>query len=359
MHAVPSPRPVLPDPAFWRGRRVLLTGHTGFKGAWTASWLAALGATVGGFALDPHTVPALWDVGGRPAGFDDRRGDVRDAGAVRRVIEETRPEIVLHLAAQALVRESHRRPLDTFATNVMGTVHLLEALREVDGVRAAVIVTTDKVYAEPARPHAHGEDDPLGGHDPYAAGKAACELAVASWRRSFLDGRVAVATARAGNVIGGGDWSADRLIPDAVRAWGAGRPLLVRRPTAIRPWQHVLEPVAAYLVLAERLVADPSLADAYNIGPDGGAVTVRRVVEAARAAFGRGEIDYATGPEGPHESERLELSNARARERLGIVPRWSPEEAIERTMRWYRDFEDGRSAAELCRRDLDAYGAGA
>ncbi len=260
--------PRRPDASFWRGKRVLLTGHTGFKGAWLALWLRRLGAEVTGVALPPADEPSLFtlaDVGGL---CDSHLQDIRDAARLAAVVKAARPQILLHLAAQALVRASYRDPVGTFATNAMGTAHVLDALRGLDGARVAVMVTTDKVYRNLEQAVPFRETDELGGHDPYSASKAAAEVVIASYRDAFLSEQgVAVASARAGNVIGGGDWSEDRLLPDAVRAWQAGEALHVRRPAAIRPWQHVLEPLAGYLILAETLWDRPALAGAYNFGP--------------------------------------------------------------------------------------------
>ena len=251
--------------------------------------------------------------------------DIRDADALADFIKAARPEVVFHLAAQPLVRASYREPRQTFATNVMGTAHVLDALRGLDSVRAAVMVTTDKVYRNNEWPWPYREDDALGGRDPYSASKAASEIAIASYRDAFLSAQgVAVASARAGNVIGGGDWSEDRLIPDAVRAWQAGQPLEVRRPQAIRPWQHVLEPLAGYLALAHKLWEQPALAGAYNFGPESSeATTVRELVEMARAAYGSGEVRYSEGTEGPHEAGSLALEVAKARMALGVRPKWT------------------------------------
>jgi len=283
--------------------------------------------------------------------------DVRDAAAIAGLIRAARPEIVLHLAAQPLVRRSYRQPLETFGSNIMGTAHVLDALRDLPGVKAAVIITTDKVYRNVETIFPYREDDALGGHDPYSASKAAAELVTASYRDAFLSAQgVAVATARAGNVIGGGDWSEDRLIPDAVRAWGEGRTLDIRRPDAVRPWQHVLEPLSAYLCLAERLVQNPALAGAYNFGPrTDEAATVREVVELARKVFGRGEATFAETPQGPHEAGLLALEIAKARETLGVAPRWNLVEGVTRTMNWYRGWLEGADVRGLCEADIAAF----
>ncbi len=351
----------LPDAAFWRGKRVLLTGHTGFKGAWLALWLQRLGAQVTGLALPAATQPSLFDLAGLAPGLDHRVADIRDAQAVAQVVRETQPEIVLHLAAQALVREGYRDPVATYATNVMGTVHLLEALRQHPGTRVAVLVTTDKVYRNREWVHPYREGDELGGHDPYSASKAASELAIASYRDAFLAQQgLALASARAGNVIGGGDWAADRLLPDAVRAWAAGQPLTIRRPQATRPWQHVLEPLAGYLRLAEALWQDAALAGAWNFGPHAHErATVQQVVELARGAWGGGSVHYEHAPGGPHEAGWLALETAKAQAQLGLQPRWALAQAVQRTLRWYRAQHEGADARALCLADLDAYEAAA
>lgn len=351
---------MIPAADFWRGKRVLLTGHTGFKGSWLALWLSRLGAVVTGVALPPDTTPALFELARVGADIDSHYCDIRDAAPLADLVHSARPEIVFHLAAQPLVRASYRQPVETFATNVMGTAHLLDALRGLPGVRVAVMITTDKVYRNNEWPYPYREDDALGGHDPYSASKAASEIVIASYRDAFLSTQgLAVASARAGNVIGGGDWAADRLIPDAVRAWQAGRPLEIRRPAAIRPWQHVLEPLAGYLVLAEKLWGQPELAGAYNFGPETAeAGTVREVIEQARSVYGAGEVLYGGGDAGPHEAGWLALEIAKARSVLGVRPRWALVEAIGRTLRWYRGQHEGADARALCEAELAAYEAG-
>lgn len=346
-----------PTADFWRGKRVLLTGHTGFKGSWLALWLHRLGAHVVGLSLPPATAPHLFGLAEVAASVDDVRCDIRDAAALAAAVRQARPEVVLHLAAQALVRPGYSDPLTTFSTNVMGTAHLLDALRGLDSVRAVVVVTTDKVYQNLEWPYPYREDDALGGHDPYSASKAAAELVVASYRASYLqDAGVAVASARAGNVIGGGDWAQDRLLPDAVRAWQAGITLDIRRPQAIRPWQHVLEPLAAYLVLAEKIWHQPTLAGAYNFGPaTHEAATVRHVVELARQAFPEGQVAWGDGQQGPHEAGWLALEVAKARTQLAVAPVWGLSIAVQRSMAWYRQQAEGVSARQLCLADIQAY----
>lgn len=349
----------LPTPSFWRGKRVLLTGHTGFKGGWLALWLRRLGAEVEGAALPPNTIPHLFGSAKIAEACVSRYCDIRDAAALAKLAREARPDVAFHLAAQPLVRAGYRDPVGTFASNVMGTTHLLEALRGVDSIRVAVMITTDKVYRNNEWAYPYREDDALGGRDPYSASKAACELVIACYRDAFLrEQGAAVASARAGNVIGGGDWSEDRLIPDAVRAWEAGRILEIRHPQAVRPWQHVLEPLAGYLTLAEQLWRRPDLAGAYNFGPQPHeAATVREVIEIARAAYGGGEVRYGGEAASFHEAGRLALETAKARSVLGVMPKWPLREAVERTMTWFRAQQAGAEARALCEADIAAYEA--
>lgn len=348
-----------PNPAFWRSKRVLLTGHTGFKGGWLALWLERMGALVTGVALEPATEPHLFGAARVSSVLDSHYCDIRDTHAIAHIVAQAQPEIVLHLAAQPLVRASYGAPLDTFSTNVMGTAYVLDALRAVSSVRVAVMVTTDKVYQNLEHFYPYREGDPLGGHDPYSASKAASELVIACYRAAFLADRgVAVASARAGNVIGGGDWSPDRLLPDAIRAWQNDEELHVRNPHATRPWQHVLEPLAGYLCLAEHLWTQPQLAGAFNFGPEPhAAATVEQVIAIARRTFGSGEVRYHKDTHKLHEATRLALETAKARHLLGCAPRWGLEESVERTMRWYRRFLDGEDARALCTSDIDAFEA--
>ncbi|MFM2279166.1 MAG: CDP-glucose 4,6-dehydratase [Pseudomonadota bacterium] len=344
---------------FWQGKRVLLTGHTGFKGSWLSLLLEEAGAEVHGLALAPDTEPSLYRLlhPGRSDGPDIV--DIRDRDAVAARVAAVQPEIVFHLAAQPLVRAGYRLPVETFETNVQGTVHLLDALRGAAAVRSIVVITTDKVYENEETGKPFVETDPLGGHDPYSASKAAAEIVTASYRRSFFAPKgVGVASARAGNVIGGGDWAADRLIPDAVRAFVSGKPLEIRRPEAIRPWQHVLEPLHGYMALAEALWANPDLAPAYNFGPDPeSAATVRIVLELSSHHFGDTEIRWGDGQEGPHEAGYLMLDSHRARADLGIRPQFTLAETLARTWTWYRRWQAGADVRSLCRDDIRAYRA--
>ena len=328
-----------------------------------------------GIALPPATQPSLFEAAGISALLDSHWCDIRDAQALAARVRAAHADIVLHLAAQALVRTSYARPLETFAANVMGTANLLEAVRTHGGahngghdgahegvrggVRVVVVVTTDKVYQNREWAYPYREDDPLGGHDPYSASKAAAEMVVASYRDSFLAAAgTALASVRAGNVIGGGDWAQDRLLPDAFRAWSTGQTLEIRRPSSVRPWQHVLEPLAGYLLLAEKLWHDAALAGAYNFGPHTSEVaTVRELVHLAQRAFGRGETAFAMHTQGPHEAGALTLEIAKAREVLGVVPRWSVAQAVERSMAWYRRYCEGAQPRSLCLADIDAYEA--
>jgi CDP-glucose 4,6-dehydratase len=282
-------------------------------------------------------------------------GDIRDFTVLKQTVNKCQPEIVMHLAAQALVRASYREPLATFETNVMGTVNLLEAIRGATCVKVALLVTTDKVYRNLEQMTPYPETAQLGGHDPYSASKAASEIVIASYRDAFLAQQgVAVAVARAGNVIGGGDWSEDRLLPDAIKAWQGGSVLQIRRPDAVRPWQHVLEPISAYLCLAQHAYSHPEAGSAWNFGPPD-AASVREVVQLARAGFGRGEIDFASEVTGPHEAGLLALDVTRAQRELGITPRWDLTTSVLRSVQWYRDYYDGQDAQALCERDIDAY----
>ncbi|MFN0066133.1 MAG: CDP-glucose 4,6-dehydratase [Limisphaerales bacterium] len=348
--------------AAYRGRRVLVTGHTGFKGSWLCEWLLALGAEVTGLALAPDTNPSLFEQLGLGRRMNSILGDIRNEGGVRRLVLETRPDRVFHLAAQPLVRRSYREPVLTWQTNVLGTIHLLEALRELTNPCVAVIVTTDKCYENREWVHGYREEDPLGGHDPYSSSKAGAEIAVAAWRRSyFKDSPVRLATARAGNVIGGGDWSEDRIFPDIIRALSRRQPVRVRNPRATRPWQHVLEPLGGYLTLAARLAVAPAgqgaLASAFNFGPGHEANrTVRELVEEVLRHW-PGQWQDASDPNAVHEAGLLQLSSDRAAALLGWSPVWGFAEAVRETVRWHHDAQDPDRVAALTRDQIAAYQA--
>ncbi|MBO0902986.1 CDP-glucose 4,6-dehydratase [Jiella sonneratiae] len=345
---------------FWQGRRVLLTGQTGFKGAWLGLWLERLGAGVTTVGLAPDTEPSLFQLLSPFSGQRHHVEDVRDLSALKDVVAAARPEIVFHLAAEALVRRSYADPVATFETNVMGTVNLLEALRFAPEAKAAVIVTTDKVYANDEAGRPFEEADRLGGKDPYSASKACCEIVVESYRRSFFAaGGPALATARAGNVVGGGDWAADRLIPDFVRALGRGEPLRLRAPLAIRPWQHVLEPLAGYLCLAERLAADPAgVPGALNFGPDPAQfASVAKVAETLGRAFDAPLAWLPAGGVHPPEAQHLRLSSRLAEAALGWRPLLPLGETLAWTAAWYRAHRDGADMRSVSLAQIAAYEA--
>ncbi|TFF22134.1 CDP-glucose 4,6-dehydratase [Jiella endophytica] len=345
---------------FWKGRRVLLTGHTGFKGAWLSLWLERLGAAVTAVALEPDTAPSLHAMLTPFAGQRQHLTDIRDLAALERIVAEARPEIVFHLAAEALVRRSYSDPVGTFGTNVMGTVNLLQALRRAPEAKAVVIVTTDKVYENDESGRPFEEKDRLGGKDPYSASKACAELVAASFRASFFaEGGPAIATARAGNVVGGGDFSADRLVPDFVRAVERGEPIRLRSPMAVRPWQHVVEPLAGYLMLAEALALRPSEApEAVNFGPDPAQfASVATVAEALGRAFERPLPWLPAGGVHPPEARQLRLSSRLAAERLGWRPLLSLDETLAWTAEWYRAQSSGAAMRQVTEAQIAAYEA--
>jgi CDP-glucose 4,6-dehydratase len=349
------------DPGFWAGKRVLVTGHTGFKGSWLSLWLQLLGAEVHGLALEPHTTPALFTEAGIAEGMHSVVGDIRSYEVVLAALRAVRPEVVLHLAAQAQVRESYASPVGTYATNVMGSVHVLEAARQTPSVRVLVNVTTDKVYENTGSARGYREDEPLGGFDPYSSSKGASELVTSAYRRSFFsDAGVAVASARAGNVIGGGDWASDRLVPDILRALQANVPVHIRNPDAVRPWQHVLEPVSGYLRLAERLSLDgEAVAGPWNFGPlDADAKPVSWIVEQMLRHWpGNQGWRVDSGPH-PHEAAYLRLDISKARTGLGWQPRWTLEQALEKIAAWHRGWHAGQDVRALTIEQIRAYASG-
>jgi CDP-glucose 4,6-dehydratase len=340
------------DPAFWRDRRVLVTGHNGFKGAWLCLWLQALGARVCGVSLAaPPTSPSLYELAGVQEGMEVSFAcDVRDAEALARAVRDARPEVVIHMAAQPLVRASFAQPAETFAVNALGTAYLLDAVRVREGVRAVVVVTSDKCYAPHAGGRPHVEEDPLGGEDPYSASKACAELVVQSYRDSFFGdaSSARVATARAGNVIGGGDFGAERLLPDLFRAVLAGEPLLVRSPEGVRPWQHVLSPLSGYLALAQALCESDRFVRAWNFGPAiDEALPVRALLERVGELWPGGIEWCVDAAEHPRENPALRLDSARARAELGWEPLLSLEDGLRLTVEWFRAYRDGEDVRAI------------
>jgi CDP-glucose 4,6-dehydratase len=323
------------NPRFWQGKKIFLTGHTGFKGSWMGAWLTRLGAHVTGFSLEPETTPSHFAL--LPKEYESLHGNIRDFDMLKRALLRTNPDIVIHMAAQSLVRRSYADPVGTYATNVMGTLHVLEAIRKAPSVRAALIVTSDKCYENRETMIPYAERDPIGGHDPYSSSKGCAEILTSSMRRSFfLDSQCLVASVRAGNVIGGGDWAADRLIPDCIRAWTQHKPVRIRNPRAHRPWQHVLDPLCGYLRLIEALLAGQSaFAKGWNFGPPlDSAWPVEKVVNAVKVQLPG--FDFFVEPSKEHEANLLTLDSEQARRELGWRPCWGIETALEKTLEWYR-----------------------
>lgn len=351
-------------PEFWRNKRVFLTGHTGFKGSWLSVWLADMGAEVTGFALAPDTAPCMFDAA-RVASHIRQSiiGDIRDAQVLRDAMAAARPEIVIHMAAQPLVRYSYAHPVETYATNVMGTVHTLEAVRHLPGVRAVVVVTTDKCYENKERDAGYREDEPMGGYDPYSSSKGCAELVVSAYQRSYFPSKsypkhgVALASARAGNVIGGGDWSVDRLIPDAIKAFEARTPLLIRNPGATRPWQHVLEPLAGYLILAQQLFDQgAAFSGGWNFGPgDADARSVASVVDLLIARWGGPASWVQDGAPQPHEAHFLKLDCTKAQQQLGWHPKWGLDRAMDAIVAWHQAFMNGNDMRDVTLSQINTY----
>lgn len=347
----------------WKDKRVFITGHTGFKGGWLALWLSHLGAQIRGFALDPYTSPNLFETARIANKIDDVRGDIRDAAALERAIRDFAPEVIFHLAAQPLVRLSYADPITTLETNVIGTARVLDAARRTPSVRAIVVVTTDKCYENKEWVWGYRETDPLGGYDPYSSSKACAEIVSAAFRQSYFpiekheEHRVAIATVRAGNVIGGGDWSSDRLIPDLIRGFASGKPVGIRRPSAIRPWQHVLEPLSGYLTLAEKLLGTEiaDYAAAFNFGPaEEDARSVAWIADRMVAKWG-GKASWFTAQDpGVHEAGHLKLDASRAHAVLGWTPHLQLAEALDLSARWYQDQAAGKDMqAETLKQIID------
>jgi CDP-glucose 4,6-dehydratase len=348
---------------FWKGKRVLLTGHTGFKGSWLAVWLQILGAEVTGYALPPATEPCLFKLADIAKGINSVIGDVRDLDHLKRTISDCRPEVVIHMAAQALVRYSYENPLETYQVNVMGTANVLEAVRQSDTVGAVLVVTSDKCYENREWVWGYRENEALGGHDPYSSSKACAELVAAAYRKSYFGANagtgcaIPLASARAGNVIGGGDWSEDRLIPDIMRSIAASKPVKIRNPGAIRPWQHVLEPLSGYLLLAEKLlVSGDTYAQAWNFGPEpSDARTVEWISERITSLWGEGSNWIAEGGTHPHEARFLMLDCSKSVHQLGWKSRWTLNTALEQIVSWHRLHRDGANMRSVTEGQIKDY----
>jgi len=348
---------------FWRGKRVFLTGHTGFKGSWLSLWLQKLGAELTGFSLPPPTEPSLFEKAQVSEGMTSLLGDIRDAAALRDALHSSRAEIVIHMAAQPLVRESYKNPPETYATNVMGVVNLLEAVRSAKGVRAVLNITTDKCYENREWAWGYRENEAMGGYDPYSSSKGCAELVTAAYRTSFFNPKaykshgVAVATARAGNVIGGGDWAADRLVPDMIKSFNAGSPVLIRAPHSIRPWQHVLDPLCGYLMLSEQLYTNGSpFAEAWNFGPnDMDAKPVSWIAAQLVSLWGEGAKWALDSAEHPHEAHFLKLDTSKARSLLGWAPKLDLAQALEYIVEWNKRSNSGESARALTLEQIQRY----
>jgi len=346
--------------AFWNGKRVLLTGHTGFKGSWLSLWLQSMRARVVGYALAPPTNPSLFEVANVGQGMTSVIGDIRDQAKLQAVFTEHSPEIVIHMAAQPLVRYSYQNPVETYSTNVMGTVHLLEAVRNTPGVKAVVNVTTDKCYENKEWLWGYREDEPMGGHDPYSNSKGCSELVTSAYRRSFFQEKgIALASARAGNVIGGGDWAADRLIPDILRAFEQSQPVIIRNPHATRPWQHVLEPLSGYLALAELLYTDgQAFSEGWNFGPhDDDARPVQWIVERMVASWGNEATWQLDGGAHPYEANYLKLDTSKARSRLSWRPQLNLDEALNLIVKWTKKYQQGVNVRETTTAQIKQYQA--
>jgi CDP-glucose 4,6-dehydratase len=349
--------------SFWRGKNVFVTGHTGFKGSWLCLWLQQLGAQVTGYALQPPTNPSLFDVAEVAKGMTSVIGDIRDCIMLNNAMRLARPEIVIHMAAQPLVRRSYVDPVGTYSTNVIGTVQLLEAVRQTPSVRAIVNVTTDKCYENKEWVWGYRESEPMGGFDPYSSSKGCAELVTAAYRNSFFNAekysehQVALATARAGNVIGGGDWAEDRLIPDILRAVQAGQSINIRNPHATRPWQHVLEPLSGYLALGEKLFTQgPAFAEAFNFGPaEEDARPVEWIVEQLTQQWGDGAAWHLDVSTHPHEAHYLKLDCSKARNILGWSPRWNLCQTLQAIIDWHKAHQEGQDMRVLCMKQIQSY----
>jgi len=348
-----------PTKSFWVGKKVLVTGHTGFKGSWLTLWLHRIGAKVYGLSLDPLQPNSLFDSANVIECCKHYIIDIRDRHSVESLFKDVKPDVVFHLAAQPLVRMSYKLPIQTFETNIMGTANVLEAVRHCDSVGCVVVSTTDKVYLNDETGRPFLEQDPLGGYDPYSASKAACEMVITAYRNSyFLPERRGLVAARAGNVIGGGDWSADRLIPDAIRAWCSGNPVVIRNPQSSRPWQHVLEPVSCYIKIAEQIWNQPELVSSINIGPGGGEVaTVEYVINLAKKYFPNAESLVNSDTNALHEAKLLTLDTNLAQKLIDYKPILTLDDSVSRTINWYLGWSKGENTRNLCNEDINYFEA--
>lgn len=347
-------------PAFWQGKRVFLTGHTGFKGGWAALWLQHMGAVVKGFSLAPPTSPSLFEQANVANGMESEFGDIRDLAAITKSMVEFNPDILIHMAAQPLVRLSYREPVETYATNVMGTVHVFEAARRCTNLKAIVNITTDKCYENREWEWGYRENEPMGGYDPYSNSKGCAELVTSAYRKSFFSapGTPALASVRAGNVIGGGDWAEDRLIPDILKAFENKQPVVIRNPHATRPWQHVLEPLHGYFILAEHLYNDDKkqFAEGWNFGPiEDDAKPVQWIVERLVKHWGNGANWQLDGGEHPHEANYLKLDISKVKKHLGWYPRWGLNTALDKIIEWHKAWLQGESMKQVCLQQINEY----
>ena len=346
-----------PKPEFWKNKKVLLTGHSGFKGAWMSILLNSYNAEVCGISLEPITEPSLFNICNVSSKLENNFCDIRDLNRLSLIVKKFQPEIVIHMAALPLVRDSYLKPIETFETNVLGTVNLLESLRDLESVKSVLCITTDKVYKNKEQIDPYKEEDELGGYDPYSSSKAASEIAISCYRDSFLlKKNIGIASVRAGNVIGGGDWSSDRLIPDIIRAYNNNSSLEIRYPDAVRPWQHVLEPIFGYLILAENLFNDISYSDAYNFGPDSSDnVSVKSIINIAENLLQTINVNYLNQSDLLHEAGLLTLNNSKIKNKFDITPVWSYKTAVERTINWYKKLNEGCHPEKLCNDDIEFY----
>ena len=349
------------DPIFWKGKKVFLTGHTGFKGSWLSLWLASMGARITGYALAPNTTPNLFGVLAVDSLVETSHiEDIRDLAALKKAMSNSKPDILIHMAAQPLVRYSYLHPVETYATNVLGTVHVLESARTIDSLRATVVVTTDKCYENKEWVWGYRESEPMGGYDPYSSSKGCAELVTSAYRQSYFsspNSNNRVASARAGNVTGGGDWSEDRLIPDAIKAFEAKLPLMIRNPLATRPWQHVLEPLSGYLILAQALYEHgSSFASSWNFGPnDEDNRQVKEVVDIMISVWGEAACWELEGLEQPHEANLLKLDCSKALTQLGWRPQWNLEKTIQKIIEWQKSYQAKEKMQEVSLKQISDY----